>query len=481
MQNLNRNPPVGELKKIVSLVDRSDFDQYMYPQNSEHTKFQPAVKPYHNYTKETVTWPFVGSPEWGKRITFEVPWPWEGDFLNWIALRLKPLSWIPTDVQHHIGPTLGDWTITKGDFYLWANNLGTSAIALAEMEVDGVIVEQFSGDWINVWNRTNHSVSNATGWDDATFGSYTQTPSLNNTWPSEDGYIYCYLPFWFSRWVNTAFPLVSVRGPRTVRFHITLRPFLEVIQKLNGPLACNESPLNTTFIVQQPPYNTGNYVTITTQGGVPAFEAADILAGISYVENPLRQAYIDLPHELMMNPVTEITYGEPLKYVLSKTVDGINVQLPIVGNGPLKQLLFFIRRKAVAEYNEWANYSATPTLEADPTWNPVKPLLKRAVLQVGTATWADEGEQWWRSAANTPMPGGVRGYGSYIYGYNFAEKPTEFSPSGTLNPDRVDMRLNLTVAPPNGPSDGEWTVTVFLISTNWMRFQNSIANQVFMD
>jgi hypothetical protein len=25
------------------------------------------------------------------------------------------------------------------------------------------------------------------------------------------------------------------------------------------------------------------------------------------------------------------------------------------------------------------------------------------------------------------MPGGVRGYGDYIYGYNFAQVPTDFS------------------------------------------------------
>lgn len=472
-------PPVGELKKIVSLVDRSSFDEYVYPIQSELTKFQPSVKPYHNFTKETVTWPFIGSPEWGKRITFEVPWPWEGDFLNWIALRLKPLSWIQPSVQQHLGPTLGDWTLVHpNDFYVWANNLGTTAIALAEMEVDGVIIEQFSGDWINVWNRTHHTVSGATAWDDGVYGSYTQQPSVNNTWPSEDGYIYCYLPFWFSRWANTAFPLISTRGPHTVRFHITLRPFKEVIQKLQAPLACDETPLNKSFVIEDA---STNFQTITAQGGVPLFEAADILAGISYIENPLRQDYVDKPHELMMNPVTEITYGEPLKYVLSKTVDGINIQLPIVANGPLKQILFFIRRKAVAEYNDWNNYSATPAADADPTWNPVQPLLKHAVLQIGTATWADEGEQWWRASANTPMPGGVRGYGSYIYGYNFAEKPAEFTPSGSLNASRVDIRLNLTVTPPNGPSDGEWTVSVFVLTTNWMRFQNSIANQVFSD
>ena len=482
--------PIGELKKIVSLVDRSAFDDFVYPKDSETTKFQPVVKPYHNFTQETVVWPFIGSPEWGKRITFTVPWPYQGDFLNWIVLRLKPLSWLPPNVIQHLGPTLQDWDLINGappndyknNFFIWANNLGTASIALVEMEVDGVIVEQFSGDWMNVWNRTHHSVSHAVPWDDVVFGSYTQPPSLNNMVPSEDGYVYCYLPFWFSRWINTAFPIVSVKGPDTVRFHITLKPFKDMVRKIVNPRSCDEVPMNTSFVSQPTTPNTEPITTII-QGFIPTFEAADIIAGISYIDDPLRKAYVESPHELMMSPVVETTFGEPLKYVMNKaqTGDSISIQLPLVANGPIRQILFFLRRNAISQYNEWNNYSATLSSEVDPVWNPQRPLLKHAVLQVGTATWADESEQWWRQSANTPMPGGIRGSADFIYGYNFAEKPTDFGPSGSVNASRIDMRLTLTVTPPGGASDGEWSVKVFFIGTNWMRFQNSLANQLFMD
>ena len=101
--------PIGQLKKIVTLVDRTDFDNYVYPSDAKNTRFQPQSKPYHNYTKETVVWPFAGGPSWGQRVTFSVPCPWQGDFLNWIALRLKPLSWLPMDAQQRIGPERGDW------------------------------------------------------------------------------------------------------------------------------------------------------------------------------------------------------------------------------------------------------------------------------------------------------------------------------------------------------------------------------------
>ena len=100
---------------------------------------------------------------------------------------------------------------------------------------------------------------------------------------------------------------------------------------------------------------------------------------------------------------------------------------------------------------------------------------------IGTAVWVDEDELWWRASPDINLPGGVRAYGNYIYGYNFANKPADFSPSGTVNASRVDLRLNLTVNPPDGTENIEWTVTVFIVGYNWMRFENGLANQIFMD
>ena len=486
MNSVERNPPVGEMKKMVSLVDRSDFDEYVYPPAHKETHFQPVHTPYFQLATEIATMPFTGSPEWGKRITFSVPWPWPADFLQWIAFRLKPLPWFTKDIQQHLMPgEIGDYRLLNDDpyrdyddFFVWANSLGTTAIALAEMEVDGVIVEQFSGDWIDVWNRTLHSVTEATPWDDALLARrsrYTQ-PTLNALQPTEDNFIYCYLPFWFSRWVNTALPLCSIRGPDTVRFHITLRPFSEVVRRIKTPMKCSDTPLGRKYAFQN--MVTHMFGTFTANTAQPLFESADIIAGIAHVDTPLRDRYIKEPTEILMSPVQEIEFAEPLKYVKNRadSAQTIEVQLPINANGPIRQIYFFLRRKqAIEQYNDRQNYSAT--INPDPVWNPEKPLLLRASLQVGTAIWADEEEAWWRTNGNAPLPGGVRGWGDFIYVYNFAEKPAEFGPSGSVNASRVDLRLNLTVAPP----DDEWTVSVFLVGTNWMRFQNSIANLVFMD
>ena len=479
--------PVGEMKKIVSLVDRVAFDEFVYPSDAPTTKFQPTQKPYHNFSQETVVWPFSGRPDWGQTLNFKVPWPWQGDFLNYIALRLKPLSWLTLTAYQNIGPETKNWQpIDQANFFIWANSLGTIAIEKAELVVDGVTIEQFSGDWINVWNKTAHGVSTAAPYDEI-YNSYApQTKSTSNISISDDGYVYCYLPFWFAKYANTAFPLLSKASQDTIQFNITLRPFSQVIRKLVNPLNCKETPCGTSFLYRN--LITNQLATQQISLAIPSFEAADIVCGITHIDGELRKAYIEAPHELMMEPVVETQFYEPQKYTVSADFQNgvgnrIKIGLPLtIANGPIKQIFFFLRRKAsIDQFNDYNNYSAQLENEVNPIWNPSSSMLVHAQLMIGTAVWADEDEPWWRASPDINLPGGIRAYGNYIYGYNFANKPAEFSPSGTVNASRVDMRLNLTVNPPDGTQDTEWTVSVFVVAHNWMRFENGLANQIFMD
>jgi hypothetical protein len=472
------------MKKIVSLVDRVAFDDAVYPAATESTTFKSAITPYHNFTQESITAPFVGEPEWGRRTTFSMPWPWKGDFLNWIALRLKPSTWMTLDAYAHIGADRQDWVpVDPATFWIWSNQLACAAIERVELELGGVIIEEFSGDWINVWNRTMHTASRGAPYDDALFGHYA-TQTVQNIQVSDDGFFYVYLPFWFSKHANTALPLCAIRGPDTVRVHVTFRQFKQVVRMLSAPATCDASPLGAAYTIRDYTYPFKKLTTLTNLATTPGFEVGDVVCGISHIDGPLREAYVTHPNELLMESVVETDFYEPLKYVaITGESDCVKVQLPLsAANGPLRQILFFLRRKAAVEaYRDWTNYSATLEAEADPVWNPVRPLLVRAQLQVGTAVWADEEERWWRAAGDVLLPGGVRAYGSYIYAYNFAETPHTFDPSGSLNASRADLRLNLTVRPPGGAADGEWSVHVFMVGTNWMRFDKGLVNPVFMD
>jgi hypothetical protein len=463
------------MRKVVSLIDRGGFDELVYPKDSKATLFQPTFEPYHPFTTDVHVWPVAGAAEWGKRITFTVPQPWETDLISWVALRIKPIHWLPMDAYYHLYVTK-DWQYKDASSeWIWAKSLGSVAIAKAELEIDGVTVEQWSGDWINVWSRTALDCGKGIGIDDSVLGPQGGT---------EDGSVYCYLPFWFAKHINVSYPLISTSKP--MRIHITLRPFHEVVRLAAQNKACDETPLGTSFEVLDLSVPFRYFRTVTVGLATPTMEVAEMVCGTALIDGELRKAYRDYQHELLMNPVTEMRFGEPLKYTVGiPDGDCITIGLPLLElNGPITQLIWVIRRRAVGMRADWTNYSATLDGDVDATWNPRKPLLRRAQLLLGTAVWFDEAESVVRQVGALPLEGGIRAYGNYIYCWNFSERPGAFDPRGSANASRVDMRLNLEIEQPtdaSGAVDKEWEVVVWATGINWMQFANGLPNLKYMD
>ena len=129
-----------------------------------------------------------------------------------------------------------------------------------------------------------------------------------------------------------------------------------------------------------------------------------------------------------------------------------------------------------------AQCSSVLEREYDATYNPFTPLLKRAVLQVNGTTLCDASEEYYRQLIAKKHKGGIVPYNRYIYGYAFAEHPSEHQPSGSLNASRLhNIRLTLEVNPPKSIYNTGWEVKVFCIGLNWLRFENGICNKLFTD
>ena len=508
------NKPVGEMKRLVSLVDRGDADAYFFPQDADTTVFQPEFKPYHNFVQETVELPYTGAATWGQRITFTLPFPWLGDCLNWVAIRFTPGSWLPGDVVQGLQqPVPRKWFYNDiSGAWTWATHLGSIAIQLVEMEVNGVVVERWSGDWINVWQRLYLDPSRSTAWRDSIVGSHyvnetsipapvglgiegaiyidnqvdlirtDQFDAVSTVLPTEDGHVYAYFPFWFARRRNAAFPLASIQG-ENVRFHITFRPFDEVIRRVALPRACNETMLGKTIEFTNNDISIPDEYTASISLVQPDFNDAVLVCGFTQLDGDLRKAYIHNPHEYLVEPVIHLSFTEPLKYLTSVVdVDTITISLPLeAANGPVRDVIWFIRRKAAYQFNSWTNYGAYLENEVNTIYKPQRSMMTRAVLRVGAVTWVDQDENWWRARTALTHGAGIQTFNSYIYAYNFANDPSKFSPNGSINTSRAEMRLDLTIQQPTGVEDKEWEVQVFVVSHNWMGFENGMAEMLFRD
>ena len=482
--------PVGNMKKLVSLLDRGYADDYFYPQDCQNTVFQPEFQPYYNFTQETVELPYTGAAAWGQRITFSMPFPTLGDCLSWITLRFSPNSWLPGDAINYLTQSQpGRWNYADGGAWMWTDRLASAALALVEMEVNGVVIEKWSGDWIDIWQKVYLDKSRSAGYVDSISGSSPEGSAAaevdNNKLvsPTEDGNVYIYLPFWFSRRKNAAFPLVSVQGEGQVRFHITFRKFEDVIRRVSGPRACGETMLGSTANLVNINGIIPETAAYVIPGTAPSLKSAVLVCGLIQLESELRKAYIHNAHEVLWDSVINIPFEEPIKYALNTGGgDTITVSLPLdAANGPVREIIWFVRRKAIYKYNSWSNYGAYMEDEVDPVFKPQRPLLKRAVIRMGAVVWADQDELWWRQRGALSHPGNSQMMSSYVYAYSFGDDPVKFGPNGTVNASRTPLRLDLTVQPPADVDDAAWEVQVYVLAYNWIRFQGGLAQRLFSD
>ena len=506
-------PPI---KRVVDLVDRGPEDEVFYPSDGRATVFRRDWAQYHNVVSEIVELGYQGSLEWGKRITVKLNRKESGDLLQWVCVRLKPRSWLGATLERRILGGGWDYADLSGA-WMWADSLGSVAIQRVELEIGDTTIESWPGEWMDVWSRQWLDLGRAPGWDADIYGklpTWVQHDAGRPAWttvhPTEDGYVYCWLPLTFLRRPQTAFPLVAMGEQQEIRLHITLRPFAEVVRRRLVPRTSpGETPLGQTIVVNDVTGETPVPYEFHLPKTQPGFEEATVFAGVVHTEDPLRSAYMRIPIEMIYEPVTHMRFDiDP--DLTARTVEGATRRMVcnLDGlNGPIRELVFFLRRKAVWRYNEWTNYGALmepalfATVLADADVNTLRPiadqvpLLASARLVVGNAVWRDETERWWRFDEGLTHRGGVRGAKGMVYGYVFGaatgQRYEDLQPSGTVNASRASLRLELEITPPTATATEaeigcdqtatEWEVHVFGIGLNWLRFVNGMAVPVFKD
>ena len=502
------------MKRLVDLVDRGPRDNYFFPAASDKTIFRRTWPVAYNAVPDIVEVGYQGHAAWGSRITVTLRPEEVGDLVSWVCLRLKPRSWLGEDVAARVAA--GEWVYQDPSAaWVWAASLGSVAIQQVEFQIGETTVERWGGEWMDVWSRRSLDAGRTGTWD---ADLYAQMPveTLRSergsalVEPTEDGYVYCWFPLTFLRRPQTAFPLVAI-GPGTeVRIQITLRSFADVVRRRKvARTAPDEVPLGSTVRFLDVTGETPIPYDVRLPMRVPDFEDATVFAGVGLLEDPLRGAYLRQPMEMIYEPVTHMVFDVPDVLAHDRGLGGgtVLMQLPLRElNGPVRELVFFLRRKAVWAFNEWTNYGALlePELAASiPVGGALvattevpeqKPMLRRAQLFVENAIWRDETEEWWRAEYALAHRGGVRSAAGMVYGFVLGDAarwtPDMLQPAGTLNTSRAELQLNLEIAPPaaspftgcEGPWGGSsWEVHVFAVGINWMKFAEGQAGPLFKD
>jgi hypothetical protein len=276
--------------------------------------------------------------------------------------------------------------------------------------------------------------------------------------------------------------LTNFGTPQVICSDIVFRPIL------NGRVTPESLPPTQTVVAVADP---------------PPLETVSLLTWGTVTTGVFREAALRQPYEFLYRELQTFLFTEPLKYQVIKnsSSDIVSVQLPLEANHPIEEIFWVVRRRAVADNNEWYNFGSR--LERDIIWSAAslpdisgaglvaqKPLLVTARLQANGQTLVEADERYFRLEAGSKHRGGYVPYNRFIYGYSFARQPGEHQPSGTANASRLNsLRLTLDVATPtvfgapaaHSSQDTTWEVRVYVLALNWLRVQNGLVSRVYTD
>jgi hypothetical protein len=488
--NLNTERPLGDATTVIDLADRDEMDDDLFPLSAEKSWFTrtPGRRTL-NFSPTIQEFVFKGTAAFGNRLVFELGSVKACDLLFTVALQIRLGHWFSPSVVEQIQKGLYKYSDPTTAWY-YANSLGTALLAKAEFLLEDQVLETVDGDFSNMFSLLYSDINTQFGPGVDASGRASvvalQSWDQSRVFPTSNGIITCILPFSFQRIrLRNGFPLTSVKEG-TIRVAITLRPFDQCVRIQSGERAtCNETPLGKTFDFNVYTTNgtSAGTTTVTASPVVPEFTDCRLVTYGMLVDGKLRHALLKSPFERMYRDVQIFRFDEPKKYVVNTSSSGVvSLQLPVEVNGPIEEFMWFIRRKAVGNNNEWTNYSNRLNVEynASPVFYPQESMLVSATLQVNGIEIVQQGGDYFRRQIAKHHRGGIVAYNNFVYGFTFAEQPGRQNPTGWMNASRsTDVRWRMDVRPPGGFEDLEFEIVLFSLNINWVRFENSIANKVF--
>lgn len=487
--------PGGDIVTLLDLTPRDMQDSEYTPLGAEKTWWLPdedrRIRPFSTGVQ---TFPFRGPAAFGQRFTFNVGSVNCGDILMSTLIQINLGHWFDdtTILRFESGrysyPQVNGTLDPSSNPWFYASSLGSVILARAELEIDDQTLEVVDGDFLNMISLLYQDVNSQFGFSADGLGRQPlptlQQSNPNRPFPTENGVIFVPLPFFYQRVkLQEGFPLLACREG-TVRIHITLRPFEECVRLLRGRRTClTDTPLNQQVTLWDRTQAFQMPIQVQTSIAVPQFKQIKLITYGAHTDGVMRQRILRSPFELLTRRVQTFYFEEPLKYQTNKSQnDIVQVQLPLEVNGPMEEILWFIRRTATHNNNEWNNYSAVTSPEYNAIYNPFRPMLTVATIQLNGVDLVQEGELWFRQHIAQIHKGGAAAFQNFVYGYSFSQHPGEHQPSGTANASRLQsVRLTLDVKQPISQYETGWEVKVFVIGLDWLRFQDGIANRMFSD
>ena len=413
---------------LLQLVAQGKQDVFLTG-NPQMTWFKMVYRRYTNFAVESQPMYFDGTPDFGKKITCNVPR--RGDLLSQVFLEVTLPALNLLNADGSIGPAVS-----------YVNSVGHALIQEITIEVGEQEIDRQNGEWMEIW-------SNYTTTKDKQTGFYNMIGKVDGySPPTLYGPIKLYIPlhFWFCRNPGLALPLIALQY-HPIRINLTLRPLNKLFfsQALTTP-ACSTlqvAPAQITDLMLW-----GDYI---------------------YLDPEERRRFVSSTHEYL---IEQVQYTAPIAIAPGSTSASLRLEF----NHPVRELFWFIKRDDMNRYNEYFNYSSLGTFEIGNRTD----ILSDAVLQLDgfdRFKVRDAGYfrlvQPWQYHTVVPEE-------SFVYSYSFALRPEDVQPSGSMNASRMDsivlqISLNQTLV----NTIGTLTSRVYAINHNVFRIADGFGGVLF--
>ena len=410
----------GGLLQLVALGKQDVF----LTGNPQMTWFKMVYRRYTNFAIESQPMYFDGTPDFGKRITCNVPR--RGDLLSQIILEV----------------TLPALQLLDGTPVSYVNAVGHALIQEITLEIGEQEIDRQTGEWMEIW-------SNYTTTKDKQTAFYNMIGKLDGySPPTLFGPLKLYIPlrFWFCRNPGLALPLIALQY-HPIRINLTLRPLNQLFfsQALTTPL-CTTLQVKPASITDLMLW--GDYI---------------------YLDVEERRRFVSSTHEYL---IEQVQYTSPIPIAPGATSGSLRFEF----NHAVRELFWYVQRDDMTRYHEYFNFSSLGTFEVGTR----KDILLDAVLQLDgfdRFQVRDAGYfrlvQPWQYHTVVPEE-------SFMYSYSFALRPEDAQPSGSLNASRMDsMVLQVNIEPTLVNSIGTLHTRIYGINHNVLRIADGFGGVLF--
>ena len=396
---------------LLELVALGEQDKHLVG-NPQVSFFKHVYKRHTNFSIETIKNQFLNKSDFGIKTSCIIER--KGDLVKDMYLEIE----LPV--------------LSSGSNISWINGIGNHLIDKIDLLFGGEIIVSLTGEYLDIYSSLTVPQSKQDGY----YKMIAKNTSYNNATQKGALSLIVPLPFWFTKNIGYALPLISLQYTE-IKLDIHLKPFSK----------CWYSNADVT--------------------GSPQPSTVSISEMNLYCD----YIYLDAYERIKFAKKDNIEYLiEQLQINDSNPVSSTNVNCDLTFNHPVKEMIWVYKSNNIETYNVWGNYAQNPN-----GGNNTSPISHVELKLNNTNRFEKKKSNYFRLMQpyqnHTTIPST-----NYIYTFSFALHPEKHQPTGTCNFSKIDNTiLNLTME--NSATSGN--INVYAINYNILKITNGMAGLLY--